>query len=153
MVCVSALFIIYDAALQLHVDLDRDQSEIVQSIEDISSRLTQFLQQIFASPSNPHANGDLLSPFTCYPIYQAIIVQQRLYDRNRHTSHNVVSTALRGVLERFKARWHVADLYLRQLDLFAELETDSPSTIHFIYQGKSMSAGGPKSSTPFPNPS
>lgn len=143
----------YDAAIQSGLYSEDEQNELFASIEDIANRFSRFGQQVYANPVGPEANVDQYSPFACYCIYQAITVQQRLRQRFNSPSSNMASETLRSVLSKFQQRWLVASLYIKQLDVSDPWAVDAPTTIHFICQGRSMSANGPASNVPFPCPS
>lgn len=102
----SALFTLYEAAL-LSEKYDETEVELVsQSMQSTSDRIDAFSSSLFSDMSL--VNIDNLSPFIPYSLYQAAIIQHRLFRQTGKQSHQQAIISLKSILDTFKQRWLIA---------------------------------------------
>lgn len=137
---ISALFILYDAAILSPIYTENERNAFVSSLETTSQCIAAFSQTLFANPTGARADESFFSPFIPYSIYQAAVVQDRIWRRTGQSTNKDALDVLRGILGTFRKRWHVADTYVKQLNSRVE---QAFGTIYFINGGRSMSRKGP----------
>lgn len=104
--CASALFTLYDSALLSNKYNDDDKSGLLTSIEATSNRVVQFATLLFGNTEK--VNIDTLSPFVPYSLYQAAVVQFRLWKRTETSQYKEAMDSLKEILGHFARRWQIA---------------------------------------------
>ncbi len=102
----SALFSMYDAALEHYQDDDLGRIRITDSMESASVRLVDFGVHLFLNPENKDIRD--MSPLIPYSLYQAAIIQYHSWKRNRVIFCKQRLDSLVTILGYFKKRWLVA---------------------------------------------
>ena len=101
----SALFLLYDSMLLSH-EHEEEKIQILKSQEEWSMRIAQYSRHLFGDADN--INYELLSPFIPYSLYQAAVVQYRMWKQTAERLHNEALDSLKTVLGYFNKRWLVA---------------------------------------------
>jgi hypothetical protein len=102
----SALFLLYEFSLHRNDQGDIDKAQILLSMEETSSRAMSFAEASCADQEN--YDVELLSPYLSYPIFQAAIVQYRLWKQNNNPIYKQRIESLILILTDLKKRWLVA---------------------------------------------
>ena len=131
---------LYETAILSTSYNDAEMQVFSASIEELSDMQSTFVREMFVAPSGPRADDNLFSPFTPYSLYQAAVVQRRLWQRRGSSHHREAFEQARSVLETFNKRWRIADVYLRRLDA---APAEPSSTLCFLWRDRALSARGP----------
>jgi hypothetical protein len=102
----SALFLLYEFALHRTDDGNITRAQILQSMEETSSRAMSFAEASCADQEN--YDVEVLSPYLSYPIFQAAIVQYRLWMQTNNHIYKQRIESLVLILTDLKKRWLVA---------------------------------------------
>ncbi|KAK5064725.1 hypothetical protein LTR84_000559 [Exophiala bonariae] len=137
-VCNSALFVLYEFMLShCHGDsVERDR--IVQSINEISIRVIIFAE---ATHRDREVNYPIetQSPYLIYSLYQAAVVQSRLWKQENDPQCKRNLESLNDILHAFTNRWMITWQYL---DILENIN-DRWSPIVLPFQGVFISSGQP----------
>jgi hypothetical protein len=80
--------------------------QLLQSIESCALYISQFSQHLFSDMEAVPL--DTMSPFIPYSIYQAAIVQFRLWKQTQDSKYKEMFDSLQGILDFFGRRWENA---------------------------------------------
>jgi hypothetical protein len=152
-IILSALFTLYESAL-LSGNLDNEsRTNTLKSLEYISTQIVEFSEYLFRDLDKIKYN--LMSPFVPQSLYQAAIVQFRLWKQTNETRYKNALDSLRQILGYFNKRWLVAgmcdssvgksDLTIRTgkyLEALENIKADYPLTMLPLH-GSYISATGP----------
>lgn len=106
---LSALFALYESAL-LPCNLDNDsRANILKSIEFISTQIVEFSEYLFRDLDKIKYN--MMSPFVPQSLYQAAIVQFRLWKQTNEMRYKNALDSLKNILGHFNKRWLVAGMF------------------------------------------
>jgi hypothetical protein len=104
----SALFTLYESALLSgHLD-NESKTNTLKSVEYISTQIVQFSEYLFRDLDKIRYN--MMSPFVPQSLYQAAIVQFRLWKQTNETRYKNALDSLKQILGHFNQRWLVAGL-------------------------------------------
>jgi hypothetical protein len=102
----SALYTLYDSAVDLQETDDAMKSQILSSMEPFSKQIAEFSRRLFG-------NGDgidygSLSPYVPYSLYQSAVIQHQLWEKTGQAIHQAALDSLKEILGHFSRRWLVA---------------------------------------------
>ena len=80
---------------------------VLQSIEETSLRAIAFAEASYSDRAENY-HPDLISPYLIYSLYQAAIVQYRLYKQNNDPMCKQRFDSLKTILREFTKRWMIA---------------------------------------------
>jgi hypothetical protein len=107
-IILSALFTLYESAL-LSGNLDNDSRiSTLKSLEYISTQIFEFSEYLFRDLGKVKYN--MMSPFVPQSLYQAAIVQFRLWKQTNETRYKTALDSLKQILGHFNKRWLVAGM-------------------------------------------
>jgi hypothetical protein len=154
-IILSALFTLYESAL-LSGNLDNDsRTGTLKSLEYISTQTFEFSEYLFRDLDKVKYN--VMSPFVPQSLYQAAIVQFRLWKQTNETRYKNAFDSLKQILGYFNKRWLVAGMsdvtsLLRRVSLtirtgkyleaLENIKADYPLTMLPLH-GSYVSATGP----------
>lgn len=102
----SGLFALYDNALSSGIYSEDEYDAISTSLESTSTRIAVFSNRLFADVSKVDINK--MSPLVPYSLYQAAILQHRLFVRTGETNYQANLASLKMILGNFRKRWLIA---------------------------------------------
>ena len=84
-----------------------ERNRLLQSIEETSLRAITFAEASYSDrvENYPH---DILSPYLTYSLYQAAIVQYRIWKQNGDPMCKRHIDSLKTILREFTKRWMIA---------------------------------------------
>ncbi|KAK5118542.1 hypothetical protein LTR85_008007 [Meristemomyces frigidus] len=113
-VCTNALFMLYgspEVRAGRHENCDRD---VLSAMKPLSTRITGFSRRLFGNGEG--IDYGTLSPYIPLSLYQAAVVQSRLYRQTGEYGHGEALLSLKQILGYFNKRWLVAGFYLDALE-------------------------------------
>ncbi|KAK0307895.1 hypothetical protein LTR01_005227 [Friedmanniomyces endolithicus] len=108
----SALFVLHDS--MGHNGTGGSDDRALDAMEPLSHRITQFATRLFGTGQD--LNYGTFSPYVPLSLYQAAVVQNRLWMRSGDAAYKENLLALKHILQFYSRRWMVARVYLRALD-------------------------------------
>jgi hypothetical protein len=99
---------LYDSTLLLNRANEVENSRIMSALESTSTRITQFSRYLFGDAEN--VDYEVMSPFVPYSLYQAAIVQFRLYKKSNRADFKEATDSLKEILGYFSKRWLIAGI-------------------------------------------
>ena len=102
----SALFMLYDFSSQRAVVHEASKTDALAAMEPLSAQITQFSNRLFGA--RDRINYGTLSPITPLSLYQAAVVQYRLWRRTGQPCYQDGLRDLREILGYFNKRWAIA---------------------------------------------
>lgn len=78
----------------------------LRSIEECALCISQFSQHLFSDMEAVPL--DTMSPFIPYSLYQAAIIQFRLWKQTQDHKYKELFNSLQGILDFFSRRWENA---------------------------------------------
>jgi hypothetical protein len=103
----SALFTLYDSSI-LHQQNDIEKSRILGMLEEASTAIVSFSAYLFGEPEK--LNYATFSPFVPYSLYQAGIVQFRLWKQTSALRHRESLDSVKKILGFFNMRWLIGGM-------------------------------------------
>ncbi|KAK3067025.1 hypothetical protein LTR53_016340 [Teratosphaeriaceae sp. CCFEE 6253] len=109
--CTNALFMLHEDAGK------RDATDVLTAMHPLSTQINVFSNQLFG-------NGEAicygtLSPYIPLSLYQAAVVQSRLYRRSGEQCYGEALLSLKKLLGYFNRRWLVAGTSCRPVEVEA----------------------------------
>ncbi|KAK3117102.1 hypothetical protein LTR53_001831 [Teratosphaeriaceae sp. CCFEE 6253] len=109
--CTNALFMLHEDAGK------RDATDVLTAMQPLSTQIKVFSNQLFG-------NGEAicygtLSPYIPLSLYQAAVVQSRLYRRSGEQCYGEALLSLKKLLGYFNRRWLVAGMSCRPVEVEA----------------------------------
>ncbi|KAL6805129.1 hypothetical protein J3E68DRAFT_387704 [Trichoderma sp. SZMC 28012] len=117
-ICDSALFTLYEFLLGRCDEHGPEKVRILESMQELSERAVMFAEAGYADKETFYL--ETLSPFLPYCLYQAGIVQYRLWKQKGDPIYKVRLDALSNLLRGNGKRWAVAATYLDVLERLQE---------------------------------
>jgi hypothetical protein len=102
-ICSNALFTLYEYS---PAPIDEDQK--LTAMEPVSTQIAEFSAFLFGDVEK--IEYPTLSPLVPYSLYQAAVVQFRLWKRHNKDQHRNNLNSLKRILSYFNQRWLVAGL-------------------------------------------
>jgi len=133
--CCSALFTLYDSSM-LRQQNEIEKSRILSMLEKASTAMVEFSAYLFGDPEK--LDYATMSPFVPYSLYQAGVVQFRLWKHTSALHHRESLDSVKKILRFFNRRWLIGGKYLETLET---LKVDWPITMPM--QGFFVGANGP----------
>jgi hypothetical protein len=99
----SALFTLHDSLVKRAL---KKNSDVIDKLDHISTQKSNFLYRLLHDLDA--IDYSLLSPYTCYCVYQAAVVQMRLWIERREQVYQQRVSWLKTVLEILDRRWRAA---------------------------------------------
>ncbi|KAK0860466.1 hypothetical protein LTR91_006504 [Friedmanniomyces endolithicus] len=118
-ICTNALFVLHDSMGRNGTGGSNDRA--LDAMEPLSIRITQFSLRLFGTGQD--LNYGTFSPYVPLSLYQAAVVQLRLWKRSGEIVHEDNLRSLKHILEYYCRRWLIAGVYLHAL------EQESPALI------------------------
>jgi len=84
-----------------------ERNRLLQCIEETSLRAINFAAASYSDRAENYPN-DVLSPYLTYSLYQAAIVQYRLWKQNGDPMCKRHLDSLKSILREFTGRWMIA---------------------------------------------
>lgn len=103
--CSCALFTLYDSALISITISEHERVVVTNSIEETSTRIANYSKFLFGDRET--VDISLFSPFVPLSLYQAAIVQLRMWKRTGNVSCKVAFDSLVDILLFYSKRWLV----------------------------------------------
>jgi hypothetical protein len=103
---ISGLFMLHDYSTAQSHDAEAELSRKLSLMEPLSTRIAEFANRLFGDVEGD--NVKTLSPFVPYALYQAAVVQCRLWNRFGRDEYKENRESLKSILGRFNRRWLVA---------------------------------------------
>jgi len=82
----------------------------LDAMEPLSHRITQFATRLFGTGQD--LNYGTFSPYVPLSLYQAAVVQNRLWMRSGDAAYRENLLALKHILQFYSRRWMVASTFL-----------------------------------------
>jgi hypothetical protein len=102
----SALYTLYDSAVNLQETDDAMKSQILSSMEPLSKQIAEFSRRLFGNGEGIDYSS--LSPYVPYSLYQSAVVQYQLWKQTDHAVHKAALDSLKEILGYFSKRWLIA---------------------------------------------
>ncbi|OQV09471.1 hypothetical protein CLAIMM_13590 [Cladophialophora immunda] len=141
-VCNSALFILYESMLSRYDGDSSDRNRVLQAIKETSWRALKFAEATHADRFENYPI-ETQSPYLIYSLYQAAVVQYRLWVQECDPVYQRNLESLKDILNAFTKRWMITYQYLEILDGLDE----SWPPIALPFQGLFISSGRPRVSS------
>lgn len=97
---------LYEDALLSGLHQEEEIRAIWTSLEQTSTRIAIFSDYLFADMSK--VDIAKMSPFIPYSLYQAAIVQYRLFKRTGQPEYEQHVSSLKTIMTHFRERWWIA---------------------------------------------
>ena len=106
----SALFTLYDYSI-LHQQNETEKTRILGMLEEASMAIVAFSAYLFGRVET--TNSGTFSPFVPYSLYQAGIVQFRLWKQTSALHHRESLDSIKKILGVFNIRWLTGGMMMR----------------------------------------
>jgi hypothetical protein len=105
----SALFTLYNSAIDAQETDDSRKSRILSSMEPLSKQIAEFSRRLFGNGEGIDYGS--LSPYVPYSLYQSAVVQHQLWKQTGQEIHKAALDSLKEILGHFHKRWLIAGTY------------------------------------------
>ncbi|KAH9887479.1 hypothetical protein F4778DRAFT_429217 [Xylariomycetidae sp. FL2044] len=110
--CNISLFLLYDfMSTQEAWSMPSGQQQLSQRIEEVSSAVLAFAEIAYRDREGNYS-PEVLSPYLCYAICQAAVIQYRHWERTGLSIYQGRMNLFRQILALFTQRWTVAYHYI-----------------------------------------
>ncbi|KAH8807729.1 hypothetical protein F5884DRAFT_345902, partial [Xylogone sp. PMI_703] len=109
----SALFMLFDSSQFQYQNDETRISYIINHLDVLSLRIAEYAARLFYDEKN--IAYEFLSPFLPHALYQAAVMQFRLWKQTNELRYKEQCESLKTILMYYSRRWLVAEKYLRAL--------------------------------------
>jgi hypothetical protein len=118
----SALFVLHESLLEQTRENSDEKNRILQALERNSDRARSIAEAAYADTENFHL--DLLSPFLPLSLFQAGLIQYRIWKQNGDKIHKERLDSCVVQVRSFTRRWLIAGQFRRQRVCVTERDVD-----------------------------
>ncbi len=127
LIICSALFVLHDSMGRNGTGGSNDRA--LDAMEPLSIRITQFSLRLFGTGQD--LNYGTFSPYVPLSLYQAAVVQLRLWKRSGEIVHEDNLRSLKHILEYYCRRWLIAGTctFARTLRCLLGIDSQSADSV------------------------
>ena len=108
----SALMTLYESITLWEEYGGVRHKEAIRRMDSLSASIANFAHETF-HVTESEEDLDVSSPFVPYCMFQAAVIQRRLWDETKNAWHKTSLDTLKAVLMRHDRRWRAAGLAIR----------------------------------------